>query len=143
MDFPFNEECISSSPEETMQLGEKLGGILKPGNIVALKGKLGAGKTVFAKGIAKALGVNEELTSPSYTIISEYEGKESPVYHMDAYRLSGEEDFFLAGGEELLYDSGVCIIEWAERIRLPDSSFCVEIKMMENGKRRIFYGDDR
>ena len=140
MDFPYRGEWVSSSPLETIHLGEKIGNLLKPGGIVALRGNLGAGKTVFAKGIAGALGVTEELTSPTYTIINEYEGAAMPVYHMDAYRLSGDEDFFFAGGEDLLYGGGVCIIEWPERLRLPEAVFFVDIEILENGKRRIRYG---
>jgi tRNA threonylcarbamoyladenosine biosynthesis protein TsaE len=140
VDFPYKEAYISSSPLETMRLGEKIGGLLKPGGIVALKGNLGAGKTVFARGIARALGVTEDLTSPTYTIISEYPGADMNVYHMDAYRLSGHDDFVLAGGEDLLYGGGVCIVEWPERLRLPGAVFSVEIEILEDGKRRIRYG---
>ncbi|MCL1813478.1 MAG: tRNA (adenosine(37)-N6)-threonylcarbamoyltransferase complex ATPase subunit type 1 TsaE [Treponema sp.] len=133
------KDCISCTPEETVLLGEKIGNILKPGDIVAVKGNLGAGKTVFAKGIAKSLGVREELTSPTYTIISEYKAAVMPFFHMDAYRLSGDDDFRLAGGEELLYGTGVCVVEWPERISLPSSAFYVHIEIMEDGKRLIHY----
>lgn len=141
VDFPLKGEFISSSPPETIQLGEKIGIHLKPGSIVALRGKIGAGKTVFAKGIAHALGITEEITSPTYTIISEYQGNSLNLHHMDAYRLSGEDDFRLTGGEELLYDdSGVCVIEWPERISLPETALYVDIEIMEDGKRHICYG---
>ena len=139
MAFLHYDNDISSTPEETMLQGEKIGSILKPGDIVALKGNLGAGKTVFARGIARSLGVQEELRSPTYTIISEYEAEFMQFFHMDAYRLSGDDDFRLAGGEELLYGSGVCVIEWPERISLPSSAFYVHIEIMEDGKRCIHY----
>ena len=139
MAFPPKGDYISSTPEETIFLGEKIGSILKPGDIVALKGNLGAGKTVLARGIARALGVEEELISPTFTVISEYEAKTMPFYHMDMYRLSGDDDFRLAGGEELLYGTGICVVEWPERISLPLSAICVKIDIMEDGRRRICY----
>ena len=139
-DFPLKGESISSAPEETILLGEKIGSVLKPGDIVALRGKLGAGKTVLARGIAKSLGVQEELTSASYMIICEYKAEAFPLYHMDAYRIKGNDDFLLAGGEEFLYGNGVCIIEWPEHIRLPLTAYNIEITIMEDGKRFIRYG---
>jgi tRNA threonylcarbamoyladenosine biosynthesis protein TsaE len=133
-------EFISNFPEETLTLGENIGKELKPGSIVTLKGPLGSGKTVFAAGIARALGIAETVTSPTYTIISEYEGK-MPLYHIDTYRLAGDEDFRLAGGEEALFGEGVCVIEWPERLTLIplDKAINVEITLMEDGKRKIRY----
>jgi tRNA threonylcarbamoyladenosine biosynthesis protein TsaE len=133
-------EYISSFPEETLLLGEKIGNLLRPGSIVTLKGKLGAGKTVLATGIARALGITGQVTSPTYTIINEY-GDKTPLYHIDAYRLAGDDDFRLTGGEELLYGKGVCIIEWPERLSLlpQDKVIAVEIIIMEDGKRKILY----
>jgi tRNA threonylcarbamoyladenosine biosynthesis protein TsaE len=114
--------------------------LLEPGSIVTLKGTLGAGKTVLASGIARALGITGQITSPTYTIINEY-GEKTPLYHIDAYRLTGDDDFRLAGGEELLYGKGVCIIEWPERLSLlpQDKVTMVEITIMEDGKRKILY----
>ncbi|MCL1814972.1 MAG: tRNA (adenosine(37)-N6)-threonylcarbamoyltransferase complex ATPase subunit type 1 TsaE [Treponema sp.] len=137
---PSKKEFISLSPEDTVQLGKKIGHLLKPGSIVAIRGRLGSGKTVLARGIAQSLGITEMVTSPSYTIISEYEGT-IPLYHMDAYRLSGDQDFRLTGAEELLYGRGVSVVEWPERINLPPSDVTVEIEIMEDGKRRILYND--
>jgi len=135
-----SHEYISSSPQDTLKLGEDIGRLLKPGSIVTLKGALGAGKTVFAAGIARALGITETVTSPTYTIINEYEGT-VPLYHIDTYRLAGDEDFKLAGGEELLFEKCICVIEWPERISLvpQDKVITVEITIMEDGKRRIRY----
>jgi tRNA threonylcarbamoyladenosine biosynthesis protein TsaE len=132
------KEYLSSSPEETLLLGEEIGKSLAPGSIVTLKGQLGAGKTVFAGGIARALGITETITSPTYTIINEY-GKDIPLYHIDTYRLAGDDDFILTGAEELLYGQGICIIEWPERLSLlpEDKIFAVEIIIMEDGKRKI------
>ncbi|MDR0403067.1 MAG: tRNA (adenosine(37)-N6)-threonylcarbamoyltransferase complex ATPase subunit type 1 TsaE [Treponema sp.] len=130
---------ISSSAEETIALGEKLAGVLRAGSIVALNGGLGAGKTTLVKGIARALGIEDEITSPTYSIISEYEGK-IPLFHIDAYRLEGDEDFFSIGGAEILSGGdGLALIEWSERISrsLPSGTITVKIEIMEGGKRRI------
>ncbi|MDR1931089.1 MAG: tRNA (adenosine(37)-N6)-threonylcarbamoyltransferase complex ATPase subunit type 1 TsaE [Treponema sp.] len=131
-------EGLSFSAEETLSLGEALGRSLKPGDVVALKGSLGAGKTCFAKGIALGLGVREEVTSPSYTIISEYEGN-CPFRHADLYRLKGIDEFALLGADELFDGSGVSVIEWPEKIpgALPPDSFLVEISIGEDGRRLI------
>lgn len=103
-----------------------------------MRGPMGAGKTYFTKGIAAGLGVKEEVTSPTYTIVHEYAG-EKPVYHIDAYRLQGDDDFAAVGGEDFLYGDGVAIIEWSERIpdSIPHNAIVVEIRILEDGKRRI------
>jgi tRNA threonylcarbamoyladenosine biosynthesis protein TsaE len=118
-----------------MRLGEKLGGLLTRGNVVALSGGIGAGKTCFAKGIALALGITEEITSPTYTIVLEYGGP-VPFRHIDAYRLSGEADFELMGGEELVSGDFVVVIEWPEKIArfLPPDAIFVDIEIC--GKNR-------
>jgi len=94
-------EYASFSPDETAELGERLARRLGPGSVIALRGGLGAGKTCLVKGIARGLGITENVTSPTYTIISEYAGA-VPLYHIDAYRLSGDEDFENTGAGELL-----------------------------------------
>lgn len=133
-------ERISSSSEETLSLGEQFGKTLENGAVVALSGPLGAGKTCFVKGIARALGIAEEITSPTYTIVSEYEGR-LPLRHIDAYRLSGEEDFENIGGSELLAGEGVTVVEWPEKIAalLPGGAIFVDIGILENNKRMIRY----
>lgn len=133
-------ERVSSSFEETVLLGEKLGQTLSRGGVVALSGPLGAGKTCFAKGIARALDIAGEITSPTYTIVSEYEGR-LPLRHIDAYRLSGEEDFENIGGGELLENDGVTVIEWPEKIAafLPRATVFIELEILENNKRMIRY----
>ncbi|MDR2257901.1 MAG: tRNA (adenosine(37)-N6)-threonylcarbamoyltransferase complex ATPase subunit type 1 TsaE [Treponema sp.] len=130
-------EVISSSPEETMALGERIARRLGSGSVVALRGGLGAGKTCLTKGIARGLGIDETITSPTYTIISEYQGR-LPLYHIDAYRLDGDEDFENLGGEELLCGGGVSVIEWSERIprSLPENAVFIEM-VISGGSRRI------
>jgi len=128
-------EFCSASPEETEALGEKFAQKLKPGTIIALKGGLGAGKTCFTRGIARALGITDNITSPTYTIVSEYsgrlDGKTIPFYHIDAYRLGGDEDFDNTGAGELADGRGITVIEWSERIpgSIPGDAVTVEIEI--------------
>lgn len=113
-----SKSFVMRSPEETEEFGERLAEGLSAGSVVALCGELGAGKTVLAKGIARGLGVEGYLKSPSFTIVNEYGEGRIPLYHIDLYRLAqgeideGEDGLAL---EEYLYGDGVCIIEWAER----------------------------
>jgi tRNA threonylcarbamoyladenosine biosynthesis protein TsaE len=131
-------DSIADSCGETFEFGMALGKTLKKGSVVALTGALGAGKTCLCAGICRALGVTAPVTSPTYTIIHEYEGF-LPVYHIDAYRLSGAEDFEGTGGAELLGGDGVCLIEWGERLSecLPDDAISVEITILDGGSRKI------
>ena len=129
---------ITKSAEETVSLGEKIGAALKKGDVIAMSGTLAAGKTTITKGIAKSLGIKDEITSPTFCLVSEYEGK-MPLYHMDVYRLEGPEDFETLGPDEMLYGNGVCIIEWSEKIRqcLPKKTIFLDIKTLENSSREI------
>jgi tRNA threonylcarbamoyladenosine biosynthesis protein TsaE len=133
-----NRVVVTNSYEETFEFGMILGQSLKKGSVVALKGALGSGKTCLCAGICRALGVTAPVTSPTYTIIHEYEGI-FPVYHIDAYRLSGEDDFENSGGGEILRAGGVSLIEWSERIAacLPPEAVRIEITILEDGGRRI------
>ena len=127
-------ELISKSPEQTMALGRKLGELMSPGNVICVYGNLGAGKTYFAKGLALGLGVSEHVTSPTFTIINEYEGR-IPFYHVDAYRLTEEEEAFELGLEEYLYGRGVTLIEWPERVNslLPNEYLQLVISLSNEG----------
>ncbi|MDR0722588.1 MAG: tRNA (adenosine(37)-N6)-threonylcarbamoyltransferase complex ATPase subunit type 1 TsaE [Treponema sp.] len=131
-------KITTTSPEETMAVGEGLARWLHQGSVVALRGGLGVGKTYLTKGIARGLGVQEEVTSPTYTMIAEYQGT-LPFYHIDAYRLEGDADFSSLGAEELLYGPGVTVIEWSERIpqSIPKDAFIVEITIQEQDQRLI------
>ena len=106
---------FTHSAEETIALGYKIGKKLKKGDIIAMQGTLAAGKTTITKGIAQALEISEEITSPTFCLISEYSGK-MPLYHMDVYRLDGTEDFINLGVDDMLYGDGVCIIDLSEKI---------------------------
>jgi len=131
-------EFISGSPQETFSLGRRIASFLKPGSVVALSGELGSGKTYLVKGIADGLGIKETITSPTYTIISEYNS--SPVlYHIDAYRLLNDEDFENLGGLEIINGCGISLIEWSERIpnSLPQDAITVNIKITGDCSRLI------
>lgn len=127
----------TNSAEETIELGKKIGSFLKGGEIFAMQGTLAAGKTTITKGIAQALNVKDEITSPTFCLISEYEGK-IPLYHMDVYRLNGGEDFINLGAEDLIYGKGVSIIEWSEKImeELPKSTIILKIEPVEGTTQR-------
>ena len=129
---------VTHSAEETIALGRKIGARLRPGDIIAMEGTLGAGKTTITKGIASALGINEPVTSPTFTLVSEYAGS-MLLYHMDVYRIDTAEDFYSIGAEDMLYGSGVCIIEWSEKIRaeLPDSAITVRLQANADNSRSI------
>jgi tRNA threonylcarbamoyladenosine biosynthesis protein TsaE len=131
-------EIRSDSPQDTFSLGQRIAPFLLAGSVVALQGELGSGKTYLVKGIAKGLGVTETITSPTYTIISEY--RCSPVlYHIDAYRLSGDEDFENSGGREIINSGGISIIEWSERVlkSLPPEAINVSLKITGPSSRLI------
>lgn len=118
----------SCSEEETMQLGLQLGQTAEPGGIYCLQGDLGVGKTVFTKGFAKGLLISEDITSPTFTIINEYEGR-LPLYHFDVYRIGCIDEMDDTGYEEYFYSQGVCLIEWAELIQdlIPDNAYWITI----------------
>ena len=107
----------TNSEEETSALGEKIGSILKPGDIVTLTGDLGAGKTHFTAGAAKALGINEYITSPTFTIVNEYTDGRVPMYHFDLYRLSCMDDLYDIGWDDYVSQDAIIIIEWADIVK--------------------------
>lgn len=129
---------VTSSPEETVELGKKIGSLLKSGDVIAMQGTLAAGKTTITKGIAAALGIEDTITSPTFCLISEYQGK-MPLYHMDVYRLNGAEDFAELGTDEMIYGNGVSVIEWSEKImtELPKKTILLKITPQEDGTRLI------
>lgn len=103
------------SSAETLSLAERVGTILRPGDVVALSGDLGAGKTVFAKGIARALGILEDVVSPTFTLVREYEGL-VPLVHVDVYRLDHLQELHDLGFDELVGGRSVMVVEWGERV---------------------------
>ncbi|MBI5575743.1 MAG: tRNA (adenosine(37)-N6)-threonylcarbamoyltransferase complex ATPase subunit type 1 TsaE [Deltaproteobacteria bacterium] len=138
-------ELHSASAEETMEIARTLGASLRAGDVVALYGELGAGKTVFCKGIGEALGIApERIVSPSFTIVTEHSGTLT-LYHMDAYRLSGEREAEEIGLDEILYGSGVCVVEWAENIASLLPNRCIHVKFFisdESGRTLAVTAED-
>ncbi len=130
---------ITSSPEQTWRMGELLGALLGPGDIVCLYGDLGAGKTSLSYGIALGLEVKEQyITSPTFTFVNEYEGR-LPFYHIDLYRLKDPEELENIGFEEYLDSDGVTVIEWAERAEdeLPKERLSVYLNYVNENSREI------
>ena len=109
-------EYVSNSPAETEDLGAALAERLKPGTVVAFSGDLGAGKTAFVRGLARGLGIPDRVTSPTFTIVNEYEGGRLPLFHFDLYRMDSPEELFDIGWEDYLARGGVCAVEWSENI---------------------------
>jgi tRNA threonylcarbamoyladenosine biosynthesis protein TsaE len=132
---------ISKSPAETFRIGRILGKGLKGGDVVTLTGELGSGKTCLTQGIACGLGVpdNYTVTSPTFTLINEYPGREAVLYHLDLYRLEGPAGLADIGYEEYLAGGGVVVIEWAEKIReaVPDGAVCVALTYLDEERRKI------
>ena len=128
-------KIISNGIEETIALGAKLAKRLKPGDIVALIGDLGSGKTVFTKGIAKGLGVKDVryVNSPTFVIIKEYKGK-IPLYHFDLYRLEKAGIFDELNYDEYFYGDGVTVVEWADKIRSLLPKKYIEVKLSVTGE---------
>lgn len=129
---------ISDSPEETVRFGEGYAKNLKQGAVVVLNGEMGAGKTVFCKGVAKGLGIEEEILSPTYAYMNDYSGK---LYHFDCYRLQSGAQAEGLGLCDYFYAGGICVIEWAENIEevLPENCKTVTIEKLGEGKRKIIY----
>ena len=110
-----NMQIISNSQEDTMALGKKIARGLKQGMIIILTGDLGAGKTKFTEGVLDYFGLTDEISSPTFTIVNEYQTDNLNIYHFDLYRLEDIDEFYAIGGEEY-FDKGACIIEWGEMI---------------------------
>jgi tRNA threonylcarbamoyladenosine biosynthesis protein TsaE len=129
-------EFISNQPEETMDFSKRLAEFLKPGDVIALEGDLGAGKTTFTKGLALGLDIKRNVNSPTFTIIKEYQGR-MPLYHMDVYRV--EDSFEDLGFDEYFEGNGITVVEWAHLIeeQLPQELLMISLFLGENGTRKI------
>ena len=142
---------ISHSPAETEALGEKFGREAKTGQVIALSGDLGAGKTQFVKGLARGLGFSGRVHSPTFTLVNEYGGGRLKLFHLDLYRLETREQILSAGIEEFLRPDGVSVIEWAEKIYdlRPNTGFAsaicdlkkVQIDIINETERKITHDD--
>ena len=135
----------TKTPQETFEVGKKIGENAKPGQIYTLTGDLGVGKTVFTQGVAAGLGITEPICSPTFTIIQEYESGRLPLYHFDVYRVGDPEEMEYIGCDEYFFGEGVCLIEWAELIEemIPENAVWIKIeKNLEKGidYRKITFG---
>ena len=131
-------EYLSHSPEETEHIGEMLGRRLRPGTVVAYRGGLGMGKTAFTRGLARGLGCAGRVTSPTFTIVNEYDGA-TPLFHFDMYRLGSADELFDIGWEDYLTRGGVCAVEWSERVddAMPADTLWVDIARGTDESDRI------
>lgn len=138
-------EILSDSPAQTERAGERLARLLRPGDVVAYRGGLGAGKTAFTRGLARGLGISEPVTSPTYTIVNEYLGGRIPLFHFDMYRLHSADDLFDIGWDDYLARGGVCAVEWSENVaEAMDGAITVTIeKTGENSRRIVMEGGER
>ena len=128
-------QFVSHSAEETERFGEALAQELRAGDVLAFTGSLGMGKTAFTRGLARGLGCRGRVTSPTFTIVNEYEGK-TPLFHFDMYRLGSSDELFDIGWDEYLARGGVCAVEWSERVsdELPEDTIFVDIARGEEGE---------
>ena len=134
-----NYNFKTNSEDETMKLGEKLAKLCAPKDIIVLSGELGAGKTKFTEGFLKYFGLDDEISSPTFTIVNEYTKNDINIYHFDVYRLEDSSEFYEIGGEEY-FENGICLIEWGELIddAIPKDHLEIKIsKSDENDNMRI------
>ena len=130
----------SNGPEDTMKIGNNLAALLSKGDLVVLTGELGSGKTKFVEGFLQNYNLQEEISSPTFTIINEYTTNDISIYHFDAYRLEDSDEFYAIGGEEY-FEKGICLIEWGELISdvLPNDYIHISINKDETDEnKRVF-----
>lgn len=133
----------TSSPEETIAAAERLGGLLKAGDMIAYKGGLGAGKTTFTRGLAIGMGLGDNVTSPTFALVNEYRGENMTLYHFDMYRINSEEDLESTGFYDYDFDNNVAAVEWSENIAdfLPESTIYITIERLSELEREIIIED--
>lgn len=136
-------DCISYSTEQTRRLGECLGRLLQGGDLLCLEGELGTGKTCFVQGIGRGLGVTSAIASPTFIIVNEYRvpDRRYKLYHIDLYRIETIAEARAVGLEDYFYGDGVCVIEWAERVReiLPEERLWITLCYLGNTKRKLVF----
>lgn len=131
-------QYLTHGPEETEALGEKLAAVLQPGDVIAYYGDLGAGKTAFTRGVARGLGIDAPVTSPTYTIVNEYLQGRMPLFHFDMYRLESADDLFDIGWEDYLERGGLCAVEWSENVEEAlEGAVRVHISRLNDTDRQI------
>lgn len=147
-------DIISHSAAQTQRLGMRLGEIVQGGELILLNGQLGTGKTTFTQGLARGMGIAEQIKSPTFTLLKEYPGQARPtggshgqthvgpaLYHFDLYRLDDPEEIFDLGFEDYFYSDGVCVVEWADKADLlwPTDHLRIRMKMMSETKRGLLF----
>ena len=133
-------KAVSHSEEETLGLAEKISLFFKKGDVVILTGELGAGKTIFVKGIARGLGIDTALVnSPSYTIVNEYRGGSKSLFHFDLYRLGNISELYETGWDDYMQKDGIMVVEWGEKgeVNLPIPRYQVSFKILDDTEREI------
>ena len=136
----------TATSEETEALGAALAASLKPGDVVALYGELGSGKTHLVKGICAALGISTEaVSSPTFAIVHEYNQTSVPIFHIDAYRIETLDAFYELGYEDFFYSDGFCFVEWPERVEalLPEHTLRLSLTHLGGNRRRIAWKDEK
>ncbi len=134
------------SPAETIALGEKIGALLRGGEVIAYRGGLGAGKTTITRGISVGLGLGDEVTSPTFALVNEYAGEKLTLYHFDMYRITSAEDLETCGFYDFMNERSVIAAEWSENIadELPDDAIYIDIARVSDEVREItITGDER
>ena len=134
------KEYTTAGEEQTEALGFRLGQLIQPGAVIAYTGDLGAGKTAFTRGLARGLGIPDRVTSPTFTIVNEYEGGRLPLFHFDMYRLGSADELYDIGWEDYLARGGVCAVEWSEIVRDALEPGCIRVDLRRgerDGQRRI------
>lgn len=137
---------ITNSPEETIKVAEKIGSLLKAGDMIAYKGGLGAGKTTFTRGIASGLGLGDCVSSPTFALVNEYRGNNITLYHFDMYRIQTEDGLESTGFFDYPFDENIAVIEWSENISdfLPENTIYITINTVgENDREIIIEGGER
>ena len=122
---------VTNSPAETEALGQRLAERLQPGDVIAYTGDLGTGKTAFTRGLARGLGITERITSPTFTIVNEYQGGRLPLFHFDMYRLGSSEELYEIGWEDYLARGGVCAVEWSEIVADALEEDCIRVDIRQ------------
>ncbi len=136
-------KIVTHSPEETIKAAEKLGGLLRAGDMIAYKGGLGAGKTTFTRGLAIGLGLGDNVTSPTFALVNEYRGDRLTLYHFDMYRIESEDDLESTGFYDYPFEENVAAVEWSENIAefLPENTIYITINRTNELEREIIIED--
>ncbi len=135
---------ITKSPEETVKTAEKLGRLLKPGDLIAYRGGLGAGKTTFTRGLAIGLGMGDNVSSPTFALVNEYTGNGISLFHFDMYRISCEEDLESSGFYDYDFQDNIAAVEWSENIAyaMPENTIYITINTLSDLEREIVIEED-